>query len=90
MGQRWNDCFWCFEVLDSLLGYDDEFKFRYATGESYLNWEKAGLDPEKGQKQTGCCPNGNPFERSLKGFCQQILVKRKISDVNCVRPKGEF
>ena len=42
--------FWCFEVLDSLLGYDDEFKLQYATGESYLNWEKAGFDPETWQK----------------------------------------
>ena len=39
---------------------------------------------------TGCCPNGNPFERSLKRFCQQILAKWKISDVNCLSPKGEF
>jgi len=38
--------FWCFEALDSLLGYDDQFKLQYATGESYLNWEKAGFDPE--------------------------------------------
>ncbi len=42
------------------------------------------------QKFTGCCPNRNPFERSLKRFCQQILAKWKISDVNCLSPKGEF
>jgi hypothetical protein len=39
---------------------------------------------------TGCCPNGDLFERSLKRFCKQILAKRKISDVNCLSPKGEF
>jgi hypothetical protein len=51
VGQRWNDCFWCFEVLDSLPGYDDQFKLQYATAESYPNWEKAGFDPETWQRQ---------------------------------------
>ena len=36
---------WCFEVLDSLLGYGNESELKYATGESYLNWKKRGLIP---------------------------------------------
>jgi hypothetical protein len=36
---------WCFEVLDSLLGYGNESELKYATGESYLNWKKGGLIP---------------------------------------------
>ena len=35
----------------------------------------------EGLELTGCCPNGNP---------KQILAKWKISDVNCLSPKGEF
>jgi len=38
--------FWCFEVLDSLLWYDDQFKLQYAAGVSYLNWKKPGLIPK--------------------------------------------
>jgi hypothetical protein len=40
--------FWCFEVLDSLLGYGNESELKYATGESYLNWKKRGMIPKKG------------------------------------------
>jgi hypothetical protein len=35
-----------FEALDSLLGYDDQFKLQYATGESSLDWKKRGLIPK--------------------------------------------
>ena len=42
---------WCFEVLDSLRGYDDEFKLQYATGESYMNWKKRGLIPKHGKSK---------------------------------------
>ena len=43
----------------------------------------ASLQPPARQAYPGYCPNGNPFERSLKPFCQQILVRPKICDVNC-------
>jgi len=37
--------------MDSLLGYHDEFKLQYPTGESYLNWKKPGLIPKDSKSE---------------------------------------
>jgi hypothetical protein len=47
--------FWCFEVLDSLLGYGNESELKYATGESYLNWKKRGLILKHGKSKGDAC-----------------------------------
>jgi hypothetical protein len=54
--------------------------------------EKAKMPHQSGNLNnlTGCCPNRNPFEQSLKRFCQQIFAQWKISDVNYLSPQGEF
>jgi hypothetical protein len=78
VGQRWKDCFWCFGLLDSMLGYGDEFKLRYATGESYPNWEKPGAIPKDSKnKDLLRLTSSNwflwatPFKKILKSFWNQ-------------------
>jgi hypothetical protein len=47
------------------------------------------FDPEKCQKLTGCCPNRNPFERSLRRLLPTNLGEAEDKQWQLFEPQGQ-